>query len=140
MSSWIYSQWHLLCLQLVNMFYYSNGKRVDIFNKRPRNLSAGGPIKDDPKIHDKKNDTVSSWLEYGSLVIPVPVMRSGIMNKYHGMITGKKQLHMHQLGKTIVMPGEMVVNKKYAGSVEHFLKEHGITLPLTPGQKIPKFT
>ena len=124
------SQWHSFYLQLVNMFYYSNGKRVDIYNTRPRNLSAGGIIKDSPKIRDKKNDTISSWLEYGSLVVPVPVMKSGIMDKYHGMITGKKQLHMHQLGKTIVMPGELVVNKKYAPKVEHYLARHGIKLPL----------
>jgi hypothetical protein len=120
------------------MFYYTNGKRVDIFNTRPRNLSEGGMIKDDPKIKDKKNDTISSYLEYGSLVVPVPVMKSGIMDGYKGMITGKKQLRMSNLGKTIVMPGELVVNRKYAGGVERYLKKHGITLPLKDEQKLPK--
>jgi len=115
------------------MFYFTNGKRVDIHNTRPRNLSEGGMIKDSPKIKDKKNDTISSYLEYGSLVVPVPVMKTGIMDKYHGMITGKKQLHMAHLGKTIVMPGELVVNRKYAGGVERYLKKHGITLPLKDG-------
>jgi hypothetical protein len=120
------------------MFYYTNGKRVDIFNTRPRNLSEGGMIKDDPKIKDKKNDTISSYLEYGSLVVPVPVMKCGIMDGYKGMITGKKQLRMSNLGKTIVMPGELVVNRKYADDVEKYLKKHGITLPLKDGQKLPK--
>jgi len=111
-------------------YYNDKGKRIDIFNSKPRNLSKGGIIKDDPRIHPKNEDTVSAMLEYGSLVIPVPVMKSGIMNHYHGMITGQKQLRMSQLGKTIVMPNEMVVNKKYAHNVEQFLKKHNVTLPL----------
>lgn len=112
-------------------FYYSDkGKRIDLFNKRPRNLSMGGLIKDDPKIHPKTEDTISSWLEYGSLVVPVKVMKSGIMDHYKGMITGKKQLRMSQLGRTIVMPNELVVHKSHATEVERYLAKHGIHLPL----------
>jgi hypothetical protein len=113
------------------MFYYTDkGKRVDIFNTRPRNLSAGGLIKDNKNIKDKNEDTISSLLEYGSLVVPVKVMKSGVMKGYKGKITGEKQTNKHQLGKTIVMPHELVVNKKYAGKVEKYLKKKGITLPL----------
>ena len=113
------------------MFYYTEkGKRVDIFNTRPRNLSAGGLIKDNPRIKNKKEDTISSLLEYGSLVVTVPVMKSGVMDGYKGDIIGKKQTDKKQLGKTIVMPNELVVNKKYAGGVEKYLKKKGITLPL----------
>lgn len=113
------------------MFYYNQkGKRIDLLNKRPRNLSIGGMIKDHPHNKYKDQDTISSWLEYGSLVVPVPVMKSGVMDEYKGEIKGEKQIDKKKLSKTIVMAGEMVVNKKYAGRVESFLRHKGITLPL----------
>lgn len=122
-------------------FYITEkGKAVNIFNKRPRNLSAGGLIKDSPKIKEKEEDTLSSYLEYNSLVVPVPVVKSGVMDLYKGKITGQKQLCMTQLGKTIVQPGEIVINKKYASKVEDFLKKKGITLPIKPGQKFKKYS
>ena len=111
------------------MFYQTQtGKSVQIFNRRPRNLSRGGLIKDSPKIRDKKEDTVSSWLEYGSLVVPVSVV--GALHDYHGEMMGAVQHDKAKLGKTIVMPGEYVVHKKYAKKVEAFLKKKGIVLPL----------
>ena len=112
------------------MFYLTHGKRVDIFNKRPRNMSTGGMVKDSPKIRDKSEDTVSSLLEYGSLVVPKKVMLSGVMDGYKGRITGQKQLRMAELGKTIIQPGELIVNKKYAPAVENYLLKKGIRLPL----------
>jgi len=113
------------------MFYHAeSGKQVSIFNTRPRNLSRGGLIKDSPKIKVKNEDTISSLLEYGSLVVPVPIMKSGVMNGYNGKITGEKQTNKNKLGKTIVMPNELVVNKRYASKVETFLRKKGITLPL----------
>lgn len=121
-------------------YFTEKGKAVNIFNKRPRNLSAGGLIKDSPKIKDKEEDTLSSYLEYGSLVIPKPVVESGVMDLYKGRITGQKQLCMANLGKTIVMPNEIVVNKKYADKVEEYLKNKGITLPIKPGQKFKKYS
>jgi hypothetical protein len=120
-------------------YFTEKGKAVNIFNKRPRNLSGGGLIKDSPKIKEKEEDTLSSYLEFGSLVIPVPVVQSGVMDLYKGRITGQKQLCMTQLGRTIVQPGEIVVNKKYATKVENFLKKKKITLPIKPGQRFPKF-
>lgn len=115
------------------MFYYTKqGTRVDLLNKRPRNLSRGGMIEDHPSIpkEHKNKDTISSYLEYGSLVVPVPVMKSGVMDGYKGPITGKKQSKKEELSRTIVMPGELVVNKKYAPKVEAFLRKKGIKLPL----------
>lgn len=115
------------------MFYYNNrGKRIDIVNKRPRNLSAGGMIEDHPSIPKahKNQDTISSYLEYGSLVVPVPVMKSGVMDGYKGKIKDEKQTDKNELSKTIVMPGELVVHKKYARQVENFLRKKGIKLPL----------
>jgi hypothetical protein len=69
-------------------------------------------------------------LEYGSLVIPVPVMESGIMDNYKGKLTGKKTTDKNRLSPTIVMPNEYVVHKDHARTVEKYLKKHGITLPL----------
>jgi len=113
------------------MFYYSEkGQPIQILNRRPRNYSAGGFIKGHPKIQTPEEDTISSLLEYGSLVIPVPVMQSGIMDHYKGKLTGKKTTNKSQLAPTIVMPNEYVVNKKHAPAVERYLKKHGITLPL----------
>lgn len=111
------------------MFYFtSSGKPIPIFNKRPRNYSAGGMIHGNPKIKDKNEDTISSKLEIGSLVIPVPVVKSGIMKLYKGPITGPKS--NTNLSPTIVMPGEIVVHKKYASAVTKFLASHNIYLPL----------
>ena len=113
------------------LFYHNDkGRRINLLNSRPRNLSAGGIITGNPPAKDKYEDTVYSKLEYGSLVVPLPVMRSGIMDKYKGPITGPKQHDPTQLGDTIVMPKELVVHKDHADKVENFLKKHGITLPL----------
>ena len=113
------------------MFYKTKtGKTIMIFNKRPRNLSAGGLIKGHPKINKIPDDTISSYLEYGSLVVPVPVMKSGIMNDYKGKIVGEKTTDRSKLSPTIVMPNELVVNRKYAKNVEDFLRKRGIILPL----------
>ena len=87
-------------------------------------------IQDHPKILHKDADTISSLLEYGSLVIPVPVMESGIMERYRGPLTGPKMMDKSKLAPVIVMPNEYVVNKKHAPAVEKYLKKNGITLPL----------
>lgn len=113
------------------MFYTNaKGKKVQILNKRPRNLSVGGIIRDHPHIHNHTDDTIQAKCEYGSLVVPVPIMRKHIMDEYKGAIKGAKQLDPRKLQPTIVMPNELVVNKKYAGRVERFLKSKNITLPL----------
>lgn len=113
------------------MWYRSErGQVIQINNRRPRNLSGGGLIKDHPKIQHKNEDTISSLLEYGSLVVPVPVMESGIMEKYKGPLVGQKTTDKRMLAPVIIMPGEHVVNKMHAPAVEKYLKKNGITLPL----------
>ena len=113
------------------MFYYNKkGQRIDLLNKRPRNLSAGGLIADHPHNRHKDQDTISSYLEYGSLVVPVPVMKKGVMKEYKGKIKGPKVSDRKKLSKTIVMAGELVVNRRYAKGVEQFLRKRGIRLPL----------
>lgn len=113
------------------MFYFGqNGNAVQIFNRRPRNMSAGGPVHGSPKIMNKDEDTISSLLEYGSLVIPTSVMQSGIMDGFRGKLTGPKTTDKRMLAPVIIMPGEHVVNKMHAPAVEKYLKKNGITLPL----------
>lgn len=113
------------------MFYWTpKGKAIEIFNKRPRNLSGGGMIKDYKGNKHPNEDTVSSYLAYGDLVIPKSVMESGVMKDYHGGITGPVEHDRSKLGKTIVLPNEMVIHKRYAKGAEKYLKKHGIVLPL----------
>jgi len=121
------------------MFYVNDtGRRVQLLNTQPRNLSAGGLIRGSPPKKDEFEDTVLAKLEYGSLVIPRPVVRSGIMDKYDGPITGPKTGDPTRLGSAVVMPKEIVVHRKYAAGVERFLARHGITLPLPPNFDVSK--
>lgn len=87
-------------------------------------------IKGHPNIATPEEDTISSLLEYGSLVIPVSVMKSGVMDGYKGKLFDKKTTDKRRLAHTIVMPEELVVARKYAPAVERYLKTRGITLPL----------
>lgn len=113
------------------MFYYNGQNQpVQIFNKRARNYSAGGYITPNPKNLFPHEDSISSLLEPGSLVIPVKVMESGVMDGYKGKLTDKKITDKSKLTPIIVMEKEMVVAKKYAPAVEKYLKKHGWTLPL----------
>lgn len=113
------------------MFYFNKrGTPIGIFNKRPRNYSAGGMIKNYRGNKHPDEDTISSLLEEGSLVIPKGVMESGIMKKYGGPVTGPHNYNHAELVPTIVLPGELVVDKLYAPDVTRYLKSKGITLPL----------
>lgn len=113
------------------MFYYnSEGNPVQIFNKKRHNISDGGHVPYHPKNRFSDQDSIASWLEPGSLVIPTSVMESGVMDGYKGKLTDKTIQDTSKLANVIVMPGEFVVAKPYAKSVERYLKKHGITLPL----------
>lgn len=109
-----------------------NGERITLLNKRPRNLSRGGLIKDHPSIPRKhlQEDIIKADLESGSLVVPVPIVKKGVMNHYKGKITGNKQEKKEKLVRAVVMPGEIVVNRQHAPKVEAFLRKKGIRLPL----------
>ena len=113
------------------MFYYNGkGEAVQIFNKRRSNFSDGGFVKYHPNNEFADQDSIASWLEPGSLVIPTSVMESGVMKGYKGKTTDLTVRDTSKLANVIVQPGEMVVAKKYASAVEKYLKKHGITLPL----------
>jgi hypothetical protein len=113
------------------MFYYNGEDNpIQIFNKRARNYSMGGYIKPDPRNRFPNEDSIASVLEAGSLVIPVKVMESGVMDGYKGKLTDKKITDSDKLTPVVLMEKEMVVAKKYAPAVERYLKKHGWTLPL----------
>lgn len=121
------------------MFYINEkGRKIGLLNTRPRNLSAGGMITGNPPKKDEFEDTVLAKLEYGSLVVPRPVVRSGIMEKYKGPITGPKTEDPDRLGSAVVMPKELVVHRRHADRVERFLAGHGIRLPLPKGYDVTK--
>jgi hypothetical protein len=113
------------------MFYYTGkGAPVQIFNRRRANFSDGGFVKYHPNNRFAHEDSIASWLEPGSLVIPTKVMQSGMMDGYKGRLTDKTVYDTSILANVIIMPGEFVVAKRYAKDVERYLKRHGITLPL----------
>lgn len=122
--------------------YYLNKHNQPVFlvNSKPRNYSQGGFIRYTPKEHNKANpddddeDTLYTLLEEGSLVIPRPIVERGYIDDYirlGGKITDGRQIKdKKKLIPTIVMPREIIVQKKYAGDVIKYLKTKGITLPL----------
>lgn len=113
------------------MWYYNKqGNPVGIFNRKRHNYSDGGIVPYHPNNQFAHEDSIASWLEPGSLVIPVSVMKSGVMDGYKGKLTDKTIHDTSKLANVIVQPGEMIVAKKYARDVEKYLKKHGITLPL----------
>ena len=123
------------------LFYYNRQSRpVFLVNSTPINYSRGGPVAynndhlKNVNIDDQHEDTIYTLLEEGSVVIPVPVVRKGHMNDYiemGGKISDNNLIKdKGKLVKTILMPGEIVVQKKYANQVLDFLKRRGITLPI----------
>lgn len=113
------------------MFYYNKeGNPVGIFNRKRTNLSDGGYVKYHPNNEFSDQDSIASWLEPKSLVIPTSVMQSGVMKGYKGKLTDRTVYDTSKLANVIVQPGEMIVAKRYAPLVERYLKKHGIELPL----------
>ena len=123
------------------LYYYNRHSRpIYLVNNKPINYTSGGLVAYD-KSHSKNinpddhnEDTIFTLLEEGSVVIPVPVVRRGHIDDYirmNGKITdGSKIKDKSKLVKTILMPGEIVVQKKYANKVINFLKKRGINLPI----------
>jgi hypothetical protein len=116
------------------MFYYTrDGRKVDIFNRRPRNMSAGGYVKGNRKILESGNneeDTILSLLEPNQLVIPRQVV-SRIM-PYINDITGPIQKNKKKLERVVLQPDEIVIHKSKSKMVEDYLKnKYNLTLPYT---------
>lgn len=118
-------------------FYFNrNGGKVFLANIKPRNLSRGGIIRyerGDYINRDYDNeDTIKSMLEIGSLVIPKPIMKRGLLNDYPHPehFTQPTIKNSKKLTPVIVMEGELIVPKKYASNVKEFLRKKGVTLPI----------
>lgn len=123
------------------LFYLNkHSQPVFLVNSKPRNYSQGGFIRytkqEEKSAHPDYDDedTLYTLLEEGSLVIPRPVVERGYIDDYirkGGMITDGNQIKdKNKLVPTIVMPREIIVQKKYAPQVIKYLKQRGITLPL----------
>lgn len=118
------------------MLHYkqSNGNRVYIFNRRPRNMSTGGYVKGDRKIMRSGNnneDTILSLLEAGQLVIPREVVSRVLPYlKTIGGASGPIVKDKNKLERVILQPDEIVIHKSKASRVEKYLKEkYNLTLP-----------
>lgn len=115
------------------LFYYNNHSRpVFLLNTKPINFSKGGFIPYPKTINpdDKHEDTILSYLQEGSVVIPRPIVERGYLKDYEGEITGPKITDKDKLVRTIVMPHEIIVHKNHANKVLNHLKKKGITLPI----------
>jgi len=112
------------------MFYRKQGRKIFIANpNEPLNLSRGGLIPAIPGSERHPNeDTISSYLESGSLVVPVKAVKH--LNDYKGKITGEVQTNKTKLVKAVTMPHEVVVHRRFASKVEDHLRKKGIRLPL----------
>jgi hypothetical protein len=115
------------------LFYYNDHSQpVFLLNKKPINFSKGGFIPYPSKMNpdNKKEDTILSYLQEGSVVIPRPIVERGYLKDYKGEIHGPEITDKDKLVRTIVMPHEIVVHKNHANKVLNHLKKKGITLPI----------
>lgn len=126
----------------MNRLYYYNRQSRPIYlvNNKAVNYSKGGLVEYKlehlPYVNkDNYNeDTIYSLLEEGSLVVPRPIVDKGYIDEYikqGGKISNGKEIKSKKkLIKTIIMPGEIIVQAPYTNNVLDFLKKKGITLPI----------
>ena len=113
------------------------GRTVQLMNSRPKNLTEGGLIKWEegqynPFVSDLQRDNMTVLLEIGSMVIPRPVIHlfHDFEEKYYKLRQPKITDEM-LITEVIVMPEEAIVPKKFVPDVKAFLKENGVTLPIS---------
>lgn len=126
----------------MNRLYYYNRQSRPIYlvNNKAVNYSKGGLVEyklEHLQYVNKDNyneDTIYSLLEEGSLVVPRPIVDKGYIDEYikqGGKISNGKEIKSKKkLIKTIIMPGEIIVQAPYTNNVLDFLKKKGITLPI----------
>jgi hypothetical protein len=112
------------------------GRTIPLMNKKPVNYTQGGVIKWEkgqynPFVNSLTHDNLSVKLEFGSMVIPRPVMH--LFHEFEEKYGSVKQPQItdeSRLLTVIVMPEEAVVPKIFVPQMTQFLKENGVTLPL----------
>lgn len=112
------------------------GRTIKLMNTKPINLSEGGFVKWEagqynPFVNDLTHDNKLVLLEYGSMVIPRPVVHlfHEFEKKYYPL-KQPKITDPFELTEVIIMPEEAIVPKKFVADVKAFLKKNGVTLPL----------
>jgi len=112
------------------------GKTIKLMNTKPVNLSEGGFVKwqpgqYNPFVNDLTHDNKLVLLEYGSMVIPRPVVHlfHEFEEKYY-KLKQPKITDPCELAEVIIMPEEAIVPKKFVPDVKAFLKKNGVTVPI----------
>jgi hypothetical protein len=112
------------------------GRTVKMLHSKPQNYTHGGVIKWEgnqynPFTTSLERDNKPVLLEYGSMVVPRPVIHLYYQYvKQYGPVTQPQIRDRDQLIQIIVMPEEAVIPKKFVPQVKAYLKKHGVTLPI----------
>ena len=113
------------------------GRTVQLMNSRPKNLTEGGLIKWEqgqynPFTSDLQRDNMIVLLEIGSMVVPRPVIHlfHEFEEKYYKLRQPKITDEM-LITEVIVMPEEAIVPRQFVPDVKAFLKQNGVTLPIS---------
>jgi hypothetical protein len=121
---------------VVGCYVEPYGRTIKMLSSTAQNYTQGGIIKWEgnqynPFTTSLERDNKPVLLEYGSMVIPKPVMYlyHEFVEKY-GPVTQPQIKDRDQLVQVIVMPEEAIVPKKFVPQVKAFLKKNGVTLPL----------
>jgi hypothetical protein len=112
------------------------GRTVQLMSRRPVNYTQGGVIsweegQFNPFLNDLQRDNKRVLLEFGSMVVPRPVMH--LFHEYErlfGSVKGPKIKDENMLLEVIVMPEEAVIPRKHVPHFKEWLKKQGVTLPI----------
>jgi hypothetical protein len=112
------------------------GRTVRLMSTKPVNYTQGGLIKWEdgqynPFVNDLQRDNKRVLLEFGSMVVPRPVIHLfHEFEQLYGSVKGPKIKDENMLLEVIVMPEEAIVPRKHVPQMRAFLKKNGVTLPL----------
>jgi hypothetical protein len=119
-----------------NFYVEPFGRTIKLMSSKPVNYTQGGVIKWEkdqyhPFINSLQHDNKRVLLEYGSMVVPRPVMNLfHDFEKLYGSVKQPQIKDKSMLLEVIVMPEEAIVPRKHVPAMKSFLKKHGVTLPL----------
>lgn len=112
------------------------GRTIKMMNNKPINYSQGGFVKWEkgqyhPFLNALHHDNKPVLLEYGSMVVPRPVIH--LFHEFedlYGSVRIPQIKDMSQLTEVIIMPEEAIVPKIHVPKMKAFLASRGVTLPL----------